>query len=49
MKPLSRIENSTEASTCAFNNQEKKGQRGIFTPKPKTKKQQVSVEQGTCA
>jgi hypothetical protein len=32
--PLSNIENSTEASTCALSNHEKQGQIGNFTPKP---------------
>jgi len=35
MTPLRSMENSTEASTWAFSNQEKQGHRGNFTPKPK--------------
>ena len=34
------IENSVEASTCAFKSQDIKGQSGIFTEKPKTNKLQ---------
>src|SRR5574343_581034 len=32
--PLSKIENSVDASTCAFSNQEKQGQSGTLTPNP---------------
>lgn len=42
IKPLSSIENSTEASTCAFKSQEKNGHNGIFTPKPITNSKQVN-------
>ena len=38
IKPLSKMENSTEASTWAFNNQERQGQTGILTPNPIKKK-----------
>jgi hypothetical protein len=34
MTPLSNIENSTEASTWAFNSHEKQGHMGSLTPKP---------------
>jgi len=47
MRPLSRIENSTDASTCALRSHEKQGQRGTFTPKPRTKHPpKNSVERG---
>lgn len=38
IKPLNKIENSTEASTCAFKSHEKHGHRGTFTPKPQKKR-----------
>jgi hypothetical protein len=44
IKPLNKIENSTEASTCAFNSHEKQGHTGIFTPKPKKIKKQIIKE-----
>jgi len=44
MNPLSRIENSTDASTWARKSQEKLGQRGTFTPKA-TKKKRVRDSQ----
>ena len=37
MYPLSKIENSTDASTWAFNSQDVLGHRGTFTPKPTRK------------
>lgn len=43
IKPLSKIENSTDASTCAFNSQEKKGHTGILTPKPIIKNKPTHV------
>ena len=42
-KPLKNIENSVEASTWAFNNQEVKGHSGTLTPKPKIKKKMHKV------
>lgn len=40
------MENSTEASTWAFNNQEKKGQTGTLTPKPINNKTGIKLEAG---
>jgi hypothetical protein len=44
IKPLNRMENSTEASTCAFSNQEKNGHTGILTPNPIMKNKAKSGE-----
>jgi hypothetical protein len=46
IKPLSRIENSVEASTCAFSSQDTNGQEGTLTPKPTTRNRAISEEEG---
>ena len=46
IKPLSKMENSVEASTCAFNSQDINGQEGTLTPKPTTKNKAISAEDG---
>ena len=44
IKPLNSIENSTEASTCAFNSQDKHGHIGTLTPKPIKKKKLIKLD-----
>ena len=46
INPLSKMENSVEASTCALSSQDINGQEGTLTPKPTTRNKAISAEEG---